>query len=228
MWCMRHELPPKPQPPRQSCCRSHGSGCCMRHGSYVIAAAAVAAAATARTGAAAATATAAAAACATAAALSAAAAIARAPRQLLPRPWQLPLHAVDLTPEQTSDGAALWRLASRHACCARSISPSAACTTSRRLHKDSTASLPQSQPPLHLARGYIRYAMGYFRLRKQLWDCSQLHLPCRRDHPSVRCREGWRELHDGAAEQQSSSNRCDVRRCTVRNSSARPIYPGNS
>jgi len=160
--------------------------------------------------------------------LSAAAAIARAPRQLLPQPWQQPLHAVDLTPEQTSDGAALWRLASRHACCARFISPSAACTTSRRLHKDSTASLPQSQPPLHLARGYIRYAMGYFRLRKQLWDCSQLHLPCRRDHPSVRCREGWRELHDGAAEQQSSSNRCDVRRCTVRNSSARPIYPGNS
>ena len=228
MWCMRHELPPKPQPPRQSCCRSHGSGRCMRHGSYVIAAAAAAAAATARTGAAAATATAAAAACATAAALSAAAAIARAPRQLLPRPWQLPLHAVDLTPEQTSDGAALWRLASRHACCARFISPSAACTTSRRLHKDSTAPLPQSHPPLHLARGIFGTPRGMFGGGSSLGTAASC--TCRVAgviHLSDAGR-GWRELHDGAAEQQSSSNRCDVRRCTVRNSSARPIYPGNS
>ena len=58
--CMRHKLPPKPRPPRQSCCRGHGSGHCMRRSSCVVAAAT---AATARAGAAAATATAAAVAC---------------------------------------------------------------------------------------------------------------------------------------------------------------------
>ena len=89
--CMRHELPPKPRPSRQSCCRGHGSGHCMRRSSCIVAAAT---AATARAGAAAVTATAAAVACATAAALSAAAAIAHAPRQLLPQPRQQPLHAV--------------------------------------------------------------------------------------------------------------------------------------
>jgi len=89
--CMRHKLPPKPRPPRQSCCRGHGSGHCMRRSSCIVAAAT---AATARAGAAAVTATAAAVACATAAALSAAAAIAHAPRQLLPQPRQQPLHAV--------------------------------------------------------------------------------------------------------------------------------------
>ena len=95
-------------------------------------------------------------------------------------------HPTHLPPEQT-----------RSACCARIISPSAVCTTSRRLHKDSTASLPQSgrRPPLHLARGVIRYGMGYFRRRKQLWGCSQLHLPCRWGNSSVRCREGMEGIN---------------------------------
>jgi hypothetical protein len=52
---------------------------------------------------------------------------------------------------------------------------------SRWCHKDSIAPLPQpgQQPPLHLARGVIRFAASHCRRRKQLWDCSQLHLPCR-------------------------------------------------
>jgi len=75
---------------------------------------------------------------------------------------------------------------------------------SRRLHKDSIALLPQpsQQQPLHLAHGCIKYTAGRFRRRQQLWDCSQLHLPCRWGNPSVRCREGRRELQDWAAEQQ--------------------------
>ena len=36
----------------------------------------------------------------------------------------------------------------------------------------------------------MRYAPGHCRRRKQLWVCSQLHLPCRWGNPSVRCREG--------------------------------------
>ena len=38
--CTHHKLPPEPRPPRQGCCRSHGSGrytrhssCCRSHGS---------------------------------------------------------------------------------------------------------------------------------------------------------------------------------------------------
>ena len=100
-------------------------------------------------------------------------------------------------PEPTSGAAVGASRAVVHAC-ARFTSPSAACTTSRRVHKDSTASLPQSQPPLHAVRGYS--TVCHFRQRKQLWNCSQLHLPFRR---VIRLSgRGWRELHDWAAEQQ--------------------------
>ena len=52
--------------------------------------------------------------------------------------------------------------------------------TSKSSHKDSIVALlqPGQDPPLHLARGYKLYAAGHFRRRMQLWDCSQLHLPC--------------------------------------------------
>jgi hypothetical protein len=49
-------------------------------------------------------------------------------------------------PEPASDAAVGASRAAMHAC-ARFTSPSAACTTSRRVHEDSTVSLPQSQPP---------------------------------------------------------------------------------
>jgi hypothetical protein len=49
-------------------------------------------------------------------------------------------------PEPASDAAVGTSRAAMHAC-ARFTSPSAACTTSRRVHEDSTVSLPQSQPP---------------------------------------------------------------------------------
>ena len=133
-------------------------------------------------------------------------------------------HPTHLPPEQTRSAAVAPREPS---CSARIISPSAVCTTSRRLHKDSTASLPQSgrRPPLHLARGVIRYGMGYFRRRKQLWGCSQLHLPCRWGNSSVRCREGMEGINCTIG-QQSSSNRCDSSRCTVRSSATRLFNPG--
>jgi hypothetical protein len=112
--CTHHELPSEPRPPRQSCCRSHGSSrytrhssCCRSHGSgrcvhHGSCAVAVTAAAIARAAAAAATATAAAAAWAaraTAAAVTVAlAAVAcaiaaaplHAPRKLPSQPQQLP------------------------------------------------------------------------------------------------------------------------------------------
>ena len=50
------------------------------------------------------------------------------------------------------------------------------------IHKNWITLLPQSdqRSPLYRARGVIRCAAGYCRRQKQLWDCSQLHLPCRR------------------------------------------------
>ena len=58
------------------------------------------------------------------------------------------------------------------------------------------------QGPQHsytVARGYILCAAGHFRRREQLWDCSQLHLPCRRVHHLSDAGSGRRELHDRAA-----------------------------
>jgi len=79
-------------------------------------------------------------------------------------------------------------------------------------HKDSITPLPQpgQQPPLHLARGVIRCVAGHFRLRKQLWDCSQLHLPYRWVHFTSQMEGG--DGGNDTIEQQSSSNRCDSRR----------------
>ena len=185
---MRHKLPPKPRPPRQSCCRGHGSGHCMRRSSCVVAAAT---AATARAGAAAVTATAAAVACGhgscaigggsnctraeTAAPTATTAAVAcSSARQMFSRNRRV---VQRLAPRD------------RHACCARFISPSAACTSRRTTQGFDCLAAPVAAA-LHLARGYIRYAVGHFRQRKQLWDCSQLHLPRRWGNSSVRWREG--------------------------------------
>ena len=53
--------------------------------------------------------------------------------------------------------------------------------------------------PLHLARGYKRHAMGNFRRRKQLWDCSQLHVPCRGVIQLSWCRfMRWRNTQPGS------------------------------
>ena len=49
---------------------------------------------------------------------------------------------------------------------------------------------PGQQPPLHLGRGYKRYAAGHCRRRKQLWDCRQLHLPGRLGCSTCQVQEG--------------------------------------
>ena len=46
------------------------------------------------------------------------------------------------------------------------------------------------------------YAAGHCRRRKQLWDCSQLHLPCRRGVISCPIAGSAGEIHNRAAEQQ--------------------------
>jgi len=79
--------------------------------------------------------------------------------------------------------------------------PPSACAPRRRSHQDSITLLPRigQRSPLHLARGYKRHAMGNFRRRKQLWDCSQLHVPCRGviQLSWCRCRR-WRNTQSGS------------------------------
>ena len=100
--CTHHKLPPEPRPPRQGCCRSHGSGrytrhssCCRSHGSgrcvrHSSCAVAIAAVAIARATAAAVTATAAA---AVWAARATAAAVTVAPAAVGCAIAAVPLHA---------------------------------------------------------------------------------------------------------------------------------------
>ena len=81
------------------------------------------------------------------------------------------------------------------------------------------------QPPLYLAGAGMLYPTGHSRRRKQLWDCSQLHLPCRWVKSIAKCRERMRGIKRSSS--RSSGKRCDSSLCTVRNSFARPIYPWN-
>jgi hypothetical protein len=140
---------------------------------------------------------------ATAAALSAAAAIARAPRQLLPQLRQQPLHAVP--PGKCSPGTdewcSGWRLATAmHA--AHDSFLRALRAPAGGLHKDSTVSLPQSQPPC-TSRAAI-FGMPWDISGNESSFGTAASCICRVAgviHLSDGGR-GWRELHDWAAEQQ--------------------------
>ena len=87
--------------------------------------------------------------------------------------------------------------ASRHGCCTRCISPSAVCTTAN----DDTRTRPSRCPSLASIRPCTlrAAAAGHSRRREQLWDCSQLHLPCRRLHHLSGAGSGRGESHDRAA-----------------------------
>ena len=75
---------------------------------------------------------------------------------------------------------------------------------------------------LRLTSGFELCATGEFQWRRQFWGHFQLHVPCRRGSSSVQVEVQVGENY--TIEQQSSSNRYDSSRCTVRSSSARPVY----
>ena len=86
------------------------------------------------------------------------------------------------------------RLASHRVCCARLLTPSAVCTPADDDTRTRSPRCPNpaSSRPCTL-RAAVRYSTGHFRRRKQLWDCSQLHLPCRCGNSAVWCRcRRWR------------------------------------
>ena len=119
------------------------------------------------------------------------------------------------------------RLASRRVCCARIVSPSAVCTAADDDTRTRSPRCPNtaSSRPCTL-RAAIRYATGHVRRRKQLGDCSQLHLPRRWGNSAGLVQVQAVEKY--TIGQQGSSNQCDSSRCTVRSSPGGPMCPRNS
>ena len=119
------------------------------------------------------------------------------------------------------------RLASRRVCCARIVSPSAVCTPAGDDTRTRSPRCPNpaSSRPCTL-RAAIRYATGHVRRRKQLGDCSQLHLPRRWGNSAGLVQVQAVEKY--TIGQQGSSNQCDSSRCTVRSSPGGPMCPRNS
>ena len=119
------------------------------------------------------------------------------------------------------------RLASRHGCCARFLSPSAVCTPAN----DDTRTRPSRCPGLASTRPCTLRAAINCMPRDISGGESSFGTAA-----SCGCRvvgvihlsdagRGWRD--NCTIGQQSGRNRCDSSRCTVFKSSARPVYRRN-